>query len=290
MGRKIFRSSSLTTPMQELRSDGAEPRLFPAGASRPIDSTNAWTLSAAGDEARGHRPAAAVRGVLPGTLLYLVLIGLVATVTVGTFFGVGVLLLATPAKQTIAAAGRTPAHPSAPISLETGIPHFAAASIPGPSFEQHPATDDALPLPHSGIAPLLMPTSAGSERPIKIVPAPTSSVPTAVPTGATIRPPPSWEHAAPYRPVGAPPTSDQRLDQTRTAWRHYQLRSARNDRSRGQRSSHFGQSLTQSQAGQTGSFDQLLTQLTGETKSAGETLTPPRAGEPDPFAPQASNR
>ena len=293
MGRKIFRWTSLTTAMQELRSDLAEPRLFPAGASRPIDPTaitNPGTLSAAGDDARGHHPATAVGALSPGTLLYLALIGLVAAMTVATFFGVGVLLLTAPAKQTIAAAGRTPAHSSAPISLETGMPRLTAASVPDPSFAQHPVMGEALPLPQSGIAPLLMPTFAGSEPPAQTVPAPTSPVSTAVPTGVTIQPPSSWEHAAPYRAVGGRPTSDQRLDQTRTAWRNSHLRSARNDRSSALRSSRFGQSLTPSQARQTGSFGQLLTQLTGETKSAGQALTPPAEGEPDPFAPQGSKR
>jgi hypothetical protein len=67
-------------------------------------------------------------------------------------------------------------------------------------------------------------------------------------------------------------TRDGRSNHTRVASRHSHPRSARSD-----------QALTPP-AGHTGSFDQLLTQLAGQTKPIARSLTPPSAEQPDPFA------
>jgi hypothetical protein len=307
MSGKRFGNPSLTTSARQLRPDSAEPRLFPGHEPRPINPTavaSAGPLSAGGDEARiavasptisaADRPRTTA-GLPTGTLLYLALVGLIATATIGAFFGVGFLLLAAPAKETVAASEPSSARPSAPISSQTGTPHpVAAAAIPDPSPVQPPPANETAPLPPIKAPQHLLPASAGSVPPTHTAPAsepaPSSQVSAVASTDIATGSVSSPEGAASDHAVRSPSTRHRRLDPSRTASRYPHHRSARNGRSPEQ-PHRFAQSSTLPQAGQTGSFDQLLTQLTGQTKPpVDQALTPPPAGQPDPFAQAVSNR
>jgi hypothetical protein len=259
----------------------------------------------------GRRLAAAAAELPAGTLLYLILIGLVATMTIAAFFGIGFLLLAAPANQTIAASERNPAHPSAPISLEAGMPASTApAAIPGPSLAPHPAVDPAVdqapPLPQGTTGQALLPASPTGNPPAQAAlvpdsapdsasrpdspsrPGPASAAPIspAARTDPAARPPSSPEEAA-FQGATSPPTRYASTDRARPASRHWHHRSARNGRSPAAGRSRFAQALTPPQAGAMSPMDQLLTQLTEQPKSARQSMTPPPA---DPSGPGVSHR
>ncbi|MGH7030082.1 MAG: hypothetical protein ACREEZ_06620, partial [Stellaceae bacterium] len=105
---------------------------------------------------RGSGLAPAAPRLSAGTLLHLALVGLVASLIVGAFFGVGFLLLDGPERKTIAAAAPNSARPSPPASLEAGLPPHAApaAAIPIPTATQrHQAESRSPPLPSIKPAP-----------------------------------------------------------------------------------------------------------------------------------------
>jgi hypothetical protein len=226
-----------------------------------------------------------------GNVLYLVLIGAVAIAIIGVFFGSGFLLLAPPAKETVADAGardgKSPRpHGGAPradgeaalVSREMAVPQSTAvgAAVPDSPLAHPPTVAKAAPPPQqSNEAESSSPTpsnAAPSQTASEPAPA-SSSMDAAAPPTRSASPGPSSAQDS-VLPGGAKrrQTRDGRSNHTRVASRHSHPRSARSD-----------QALTQP-AGHTGSFGQLLTQLAGQTKPIARTLTPPSAEQPDPFA------
>src|SRR6266478_2021639 len=116
MRGEMFATSSLDA---RLRPAGAEPEFSLRSAPRsqdPAATSNPRTLLGLGTEDAGEMPVTSTprsavsrrtrAAELPvGSVLYLVLIGAVAIATIGVFFGSGFLLLAPPAKETVADAG-----------------------------------------------------------------------------------------------------------------------------------------------------------------------------------------
>ena len=225
-----------------------------------------------------------------GNVLYLVLMGAVATAIIGVFFGSGFLLLAPPAKETVADAGardgKSPRpHGGAPradgeavlVSREMAVPQSAAvaAALPGSPLAQPATVAKAAPPQQSNEAESL-PSAPSNAAPAQTAsePAPASSfMDTAAPPTRSASPGPSSAQGS-VLPGGAkhPQTREGRSNHTRVASRHAHPRSARSD-----------QALTPP-AGHTGSFDHLITQLAGQTKPIARSLTPPSAEQPDPFA------
>jgi hypothetical protein len=234
------------------------------------------------------RTTAAERPV--GSVLYLVLIGAVAIAIIGVFFGSGFLLLAPPAKETIADAGardgKSPRpHGGTPraddeaalVSREMAVPPSTAvaAAVPASPLAQPATVAKAAPPQQSNEAESSPPApsnAALSQTASQPAPA-SSSMDAAAPPTRSASPGPSSAQD-PVLPGGVTrrQTRDGRSNHTRVASRHSHPRSARSD-----------QALTPP-AGHTGSFDRLLTQLAGQTKPIARSLTPPSAEQPDPFA------
>ena len=161
MAGNIFGSLSLAAPTtRDPRPDRAEPRLFPASRARPIDSpaadTEALPLIGIDGRVSASSPTISAPDRLTparaepsaGTLVSLALVGLVATAIIGAFFSIGLLLLAGPAKQIVAASEPISAHPSAPIPASPGTPHpVATSSAPVPAVVPRPAVTAVKPPP-----------------------------------------------------------------------------------------------------------------------------------------------
>jgi len=230
-----------------------------------------------------------------GSVLYLVLIGAVAIATVGVFFGSGFLLLAPPAKETIADSGTRDGNPPRPYgdaprveseaalgSREMAVPRSsAAAALPGSPLAP-PATEaKAAPQQQSNEAESFPPApSNAAPSQTASEPAPASSAMDAVAPPTRSASPGASSAQDSVLPGGTKrrQTRDGRSNHTRVASRHSHPRSARSD-----------QTLTPP-AGYTGSFDQLLTQLAGQTKPIARSLTPPSAEQPDPFAQRVGSK
>lgn len=323
-----FGAFSLSEPRAR-RPDGAEPRLFAERNSRPAEdpavagpgrlSETPIEETATEEPVPAISPSLAMRGsglaptaprLSAGTLLHLALVGLVASLIVGAFFGVGLLLLAGPERKTIAAAEPNSSHPSPPASLEPGLPPHsaAAAAIPSPTATQrHQAESQSPPLPSVKPAPTPPPPppSASPAQAVSTHPAP---IPAARPAAAAIGPmdvatgtaPPSPLHAAPPHPAASRSARVRRLaharsEPPRSEPRHPHIRSPRFARSPALSRPRVVPSGTPSPPGQIQAFDQLLTQLTAPTKSVGHaspapSLTPPTAGQPNPFAQDGGSR
>ena len=235
------------------------------------------------------RTTAAERSV--GSVLYLVLIGAVAIAIIGVFFGSGFLLLAPPAKETVADAGardsKSPRpHGGAPradgeaalVSREMAVPQSTAvgAAVPDSPLAQPATVAKAAPPPQQGNEAESSPPTPSNAAPSQTASEPalaSSSMDAAAPPTQSASPAPSSAQDS-VLPGGAKrrQTRDGRSNHTHVASGHSHPRSARSD-----------QALTPP-AGHTGSFGQLLTQLAGQTKPIARTLTPPSAEQPDPFA------
>jgi hypothetical protein len=317
---------SLTESPRHPPADKAEPRLFPESAPRPFREpaiADAVTPAATGTErqapvvdapvtsptiaAPDGRLVPAAAGLPAGTLLCLALVGLVATLIIGAFFGAGFLLRATPQKADIAASEPNSVPPSAPIPHEQGPPVHAptAVAIPVSSPMQHPAASTAAPLPPIKTAQGVPPPPADSAPLTPTAPTPAQSHPAAAaaPRSAATATPSPPAHPAPRQSAKSRPPRLRRVAHTRSESRHPPVRSARSDRSPAPPRPRVAQSVAPSEAGQTHAFDQLLTQLTGPTgprrepsshtslvppfstapASTAPSLTPPGAGQPDPF-------
>ena len=310
MAENIFGNPSLARPERELRQDRIEPRLFPASRIRPLDSpaTEAEEVSQAGLDERVSAssptisapdrctPASAEPSA--GTFLSLGLVGLVATAIIGAFFSIGLLLLSSPAKHTIAASEPISAHPPAPV------PPAPATAVP--SVPPVPAAPKESPPPQSkAVQAASPPAPSNPPSPQAAVPPPKpASVAAVSPVAAhdtAASPSPSpLQKAAAYHAAAHPPQRHLQPEHTRAASRARaaHLRSARESASPAPRQSHIARSLTPP-PDQTRSFDQLVSQLTGQTKPAdqdlptrqarptgelpGQTLTPPPPDQPDPF-------
>ena len=92
MHSKIFANLSFDELAQQLRKGRAEPGR--AGSAKRL---------APGASLSTRHTAAAGRPV--GNLLYLVFVGLVASATIGVFFGIGFFLLVQPTREVIASLG-----------------------------------------------------------------------------------------------------------------------------------------------------------------------------------------
>ncbi len=324
-----FEAFSLAEPRAR-RPDAAEPRLFTEAGPRPLGDpaiTEPGPLSeiAIGEGATaethaeepvtatsprlatpGGRLAPAALSVSAGALFRLALVGLVASLTVGAFFGVGFLLLAGPEKKTMAAAEPISSHPSPPPSLEAGpAPHPAAAAAipsPAPTPPQHQAESKSPPVP--SIKPASdspPPTSPASPaRTVSAHPAPTAPP---RPAAASIGPmdvsagtaPPFSRHEAAAHAAVSRPTRVRRVAHAQLEPRHTHVRSHHLARSPALSPPRIAQSGTPSPAGQTRAFDQLLTQLTAPGEPTGRaspapSLSPPPIGEPSPFAQDGGRR
>jgi len=339
MAENIFGNPSLARPERELRQDRMEPRLFPASRIRPLDSpaTEAEEVSRAGLDERVSAssptisapdrctPASAEPSA--GTFLSLGLVGLVATAIIGAFFSIGLLLLSSPAKHTIAASEPISAHPPAPMppAPATAVPSVAPVpaapkespppqskaiqAAPPPAPSSRPSSQAAVPPPKppqsKSVQAASPPAPSNPPSPQAAVPPPKpASVAAVSPVAAhdtAASPSPSpLQKAAAYHAAAHPPQRHLQPEHTRAASRARaaHLRSARESGSPAPRQSHIARSLTPP-PDQTRSFDQLVSQLTGQTKPAdqdlptrqarptgelpGQTLTPPPPDQPDPF-------
>jgi len=298
MRSEMFATPSLDAPRRPAK---AEPEFSLRSAPRqdPTATSSPRMLLGTGDAGEmpvtstprsevSLRTTAAERSV--GSVLYLVLIGAVAIAIIGVFFGSGFLLLAPPARETIADSGTRDGNPPRPYgdaprveseaalgSREMAVPRStAAAALPGSPLAP-PATEaKAAPPQQQSYTAESSPPAPSNAAPSQTAsePAPASSaMDAAAPPTQSARPGPSSAQDS-VLPGGAKrrQTRDGRSNHTRVASRHSHPRSARSD-----------QALTPP-AGHTGSFGQLLTQLAGQTKPIARTLTPPSAEQPDPFA------
>jgi hypothetical protein len=299
------------------RPERAEPQLFPASGVRPIDPPVADALVASPAGAGGRvpvlsptppfapdRPAIGKPELPASTLAFLTLVGLVAIGVIGASYGIGFSLLSGPARQTVAASEPKSAPLPAPISPNTGITHVtaAAAAIPDHGAAPQPAAGAATAPPPIKAVQTVPPAVASSVSSPPAVPAPKPAlIPAASPVAAhdAAPPPPSPRKAISYRAAGHPPAHHLQPEHARAASREAHFRSAHDGASPAPRQSRLTRSLTPP-PDQTQLFDQLVSQLTRQTQPAdqipparqalpvgqlqGQTLTPPRPDQPDPFA------
>jgi hypothetical protein len=286
-----------------LRPAKAEPELSLRSAPRPRDPTaTSNPRMLLGTEDAGGMPVTSsasstvsrrrtTAADLPvGSVVYLVLIGVVAIATIGVFFGSGFLLLAPPAKETIADSGTRDGNPQRPhgdapradgeaalVSREMAVPRSiaVAAALPGPPLAQPATVAKAAPPQQSNEAESSPPSpSNAAPSQTASVPAPASSSMGPAAPRTRLASPGPFSAQGSVLPGGAKrgQTRDGRSHHTRGASRHSHPRFARSDQA------------PTPQAGHTGFFDQLLTQLAGQTKRITRSLTPPSAEQPDPFA------
>ena len=351
MAENIFGHSSPAPAVRELRSESAEPRLFPVSRTVPADPpvadpgpriSNAdpgppapfggWESIASPTLSVTDRPTPARGEPSTGTLLSLALVGLVATAIIGAFFSVGLLLLSGPARQNLAASEPVSAHVPAQTPPDSGAPGPApantaatptgtapakAGTAPAASVPPQPAAAETKPLPPAG------PVQAAAPPPVASSPPPPQSLPVA--SSAPPPPPvpapkpasipavlPAAMHNASAVPTSSPveKTADShmvrhprlrhlRSEHARIASRDAHLRSSREGATAAPRQSDNAQSLSPP-PDQTQSFNQLISQLTGQARAPdqappahqvrpanplhGQSLTPPSADQPDPFA------
>ncbi len=209
---------SAQPPAPRSASKASDPAIFPdmvaersdtrpdtGDQRRRLDSGLAASPSTSTPPTRG-----AARRLPVGTLLYLISAGLVATATIGVFFGTGFFLLAHHAEQTTAGSGSrdhgTEIKSSRSVVfqhsrndtrralVETELPRsVTAAALPIVPFAEGPAAYQALPLETREAARSSVPGSPVGEAPLSAVgvASSTDKVPvlrSAAPT-ATLTPP-----------------------------------------------------------------------------------------------------
>ena len=216
---------------------------------------------------------------LVGILLYLVSVGFVGAAIIGICFGIGFFLLASPASDF----DRNPprVYGDAPdsgreavlVARETGMPHSAAlAALPGSSPAEPPAM--------GGSAQVSPPVPPSTEPPTQIAP-----VPGPAPSQSVSLAPPTQGPTA-FATESAGLFSDKAGHASQSGRPAIRQSSARWAAGHGQ-SVHRHSKLN---ATERAAFDQLITQLSGETKSVDQQLTPPQSGQPDPFAQRVRNK
>lgn len=283
----MMRDEMLADPWLDARPrpGSAEPELGLRSAPRPPDplsgTENAGRrgLSSPPDPVSSCAPT--MSAALPiGSLLDLVLVGLVAAATIGVFFGAGFLLLVHPGKQTVADTGTRDLDPpraygdaaradleDPPAPRESAAPDSAAVAAPPGSPLAQPAAMAEAPAPQQSEAAENSPPGASSSHPPARTALETEPASGSPGSSASAMP---LARPAPFSAADLPgpratksrPTRDGRSHHHQTASRHWHPRSG-----------HSAPTLTPPQGAQTGPFDRLLTVLTGRSGS----LTPPRA-------------
>ena len=198
-------------------------------------------------------PRSTAAGLRIGSLPYLVLIALVAVGITGAFFGSGFLLLKQPATETVAGPTARDEPPSA--APESPAPNLDAASRrPDPPRPDPP-------------------------------PARSAAVPEATPTASS-----AAQAAADPQPLGLeatqalsvpdiPPPHSAKRRLTAEGHHHYRRPASQGSHAR-----------SAPQPAPEGSFDRLLSDLTGGTNPLAPSLTPPKGEQPDPFAQPARRK
>ena len=203
-----------------------------------------------------------------GALLYLALIGFVATGTIGVFFGAGFSLLVSPSTRAVVDPGARDPNPDrdaaradreiVPVSPETATSGSAAMAAIPRLLAQPPSIGSS-----AQVSPPALPTTELFSQTSLVAGSPsgqTGSLASAVQAGP-----------APFAATRTELSSEKtnRADQnTRPAVRQ------RSDRlAAGRQSAHRHRKRAETPA----AFDKLITQLTGEANSVDQQLTPPRA-------------
>ncbi len=209
--------------------------------SAPRSTTERWKLTQVPEISAPSRRTNAARPP-PGTLLYLVSVGLVAAAIIGVFFGTGLLLLASPTSETITDLDRNPprVYGNAPeagrepllVSRATGMPYSAAADVlPGSPGSQRPAADEAVPPQQSEVVPGFPPAPPAGEQPAQTasVPEPASSAAASPALPTPLANPPTFAAKGAVLPAGTKgrPARYGHSAHTRTASQHSRSRSAR---------------------------------------------------------------
>jgi hypothetical protein len=193
---------------------------------------------------------------LVGILLYLVAVGFVGAAIIGICFGTGFFLLASPAGDLernpprVYSLAPDSGREAVLVSRETGMPHSAVPSaLQGSSPAEPPAM--------GGSAQVSPPVPPSTEPPAQIAPvlgpAPSQSVSLAAPT----------QRPTPFATESAGDLSDKADYASQSRRPAVRQGSARWAAGHGQ-SAHRHSKLN---ATERAAFDQLVTQLSGETKS-----------------------
>ena len=294
----ILRNPLFAARLRAPRPGRSEPRLLPRDVVQPVgpspvaDGTSdalkneKLTVPASPTAPRSSIAPAAAACIPVGTLLFLGLVGLIA-VAISASFGAGFFLLAAPANEAIAASGRNPPHPPqgdlapGPTALEAGSPPVAEIAANRDLFP----SGDVAQMPPNTVKEPLLPAPPGAASLALTVPTGQASSSAPLPTNAA--PGNATSKGDPVADSGSASSGYDRPAHARIAARHVHSRSAGDSRS-APSPSRFPRSLTPSQAERAASFGQLLTHLTGKTRTSAETLTPPAAGTATPFAERAA--
>jgi hypothetical protein len=272
----MMRDEMFADPWLDTRPS-AGPELGLRSAPRSPDALS-------GTENAGHRGlssppdpvprrAPTTSAALPvGSLLYLVLVGLVGAATIGVFFGAGFLSLVHPGTETAADTDANDHDPSRPYSdapraegprppRESAAPDSAAVAAPPGSPLARPAAMAEVPPPQQSETAQNSSPNTSNSQPLArpgLEPEPASGSlglsPSAMPLAS---------------PADVPPPGAIKRRQTRDGRSHHRQTGSRHWY---QRTGHRIPPLTPPQPAQTGPFDRLLMLLTGRTGS----LTPPR--------------
>jgi len=215
-----------------------------------------------------------------GSVVYLLLVGLVAAATIGIFFGIAFFLLAQPKDKIFIGAGPVSPGVEEAVSTAKGTTRAGDATATIIASAQTAPT----PGPVSG-----WPSPAA---PPQVGPSPAAAEAAGPPGESTHRVSGgrrSGAQSAARRGRSAHHYRQPAREELAAQAEKQRILSAAMDRAHHENFSDPFQSLTPPQARQRNSFDQLLTQLIGQTKP-GQSLTPPRAEQPDPFAQGVWNK
>ena len=216
-----------------------------------------------------------------GSVVYLLLVGLVAAATIGVFFGIAFFLLAQPKDKTFAGAG--PVSPGVEQAVSTVKGTTRAGDAPATIIASAPTAPT--PGPASG-------WPSPPAPPPQVGPSPAAAEFAGPPGESTHRASGgrrSGAHSAARRGRSAHHYRQPAREELAAQAEKQRILSAAMDRAHHENFSDPFQSLAPPQARQRNPFDQLLTHLTGQTKPA-QSLTPPGADQPDPFAQGVWNK
>jgi hypothetical protein len=261
---------------------GAEPEFRLRTASRPADPLSGTENAArkglsSPPDPLPSRALTTSAALSVGSLLYFVLVGLIAAATIGIFFGAGFLLLVHSGKETVAITGTRdppPAYGDAaradlkdpPAPLESAALDSTTLTAPPGSPLAQPAAMAEVPLPQQNEGAENSPPGASSSHQpaqpaLEAEPASSSSGSPAPGMPVVSSPPFSAAHVPASGATTRRLTRDGRSHHSHPALRQWHPPS-----------SHSAPTLTPPQSAQPGPFDRLLTVLTGRSGS----LQPPR--------------